>query len=53
MLVKLNVVNSASSLINGSSNVQSFTIPDSAEIGDTIKVKAFMWNAIKEIIIYK
>lgn len=44
MLVQLNVVGSASSLINGLTNVQSFTILNSAEIGDTLKVKAFMWN---------
>ena len=44
MLAQLNVVDSAASLINGSANVQNFTIPDNAEIGDTLKVKAFMWN---------
>ena len=44
MLAQLNVVNNAANLINGVANVQSFTIPDNAEIGDTLKVKAFMWN---------
>ncbi len=44
MLVKLNVVNSAASLINGSADVQSFAIPDNAEAGDNFKIKAFMWN---------
>lgn len=44
ILVQLNVVGGAASLINGSASVQSFTIPDNAKIGDTLKIKAFMWN---------
>ena len=44
MLSQINIVADAVSLINGSTNVQRFTIPDNAEVGDTLKVKAFMWN---------
>ena len=43
-LAQSNIVDSAASLINGPVNVQSFTIPANIEIGDTLKVKTFMWN---------